>query len=385
MRILLAPMSDPGFLFPALAVGRELRRRGHQVTVAGRPGAAGVAEAAGLEFRPIGADEGFDAIRWYREGEAQYRAVREAARATGADALLTSVLCQGALPAAETLGLPVAVLGLATHLWPYASGGEGEPPQRSTREWRQDEMADRYRKLRADLGLAAQDEAAARRALLGDGFLLRGAAALEFPGAVLPEGVHQIGPCWWEPTAPEGELAALDERLARSGKPVVYVHLGRTFDHPSLWSWLARLFTGTPWQAVVELGRTPDLATDPSHRDLHAVRKPWMGPLLDRAELVLTNATTAPVLGALLHRRPLLVAPTGGEQLLLAAACLRAGIAHLLPDSPDSPDSPGGPAELLRAAATDPSVRARIDSLGRSMTDRQSAFQAADFVEKIAR
>ncbi|MGW2548204.1 hypothetical protein ACWC5I_46955, partial [Kitasatospora sp. NPDC001574] len=46
MNILLCPLSDGGYLYPALAAGRELRRRGHRVGVLGRAGAAAVVAEA---------------------------------------------------------------------------------------------------------------------------------------------------------------------------------------------------------------------------------------------------------------------------------------------------------------------------------------------------
>ena len=52
--------------------------------------------------------------------------ILRAAALVRADALVTSVLCHGALLAAELLDLPVVVLGLAAHLWDYAAGGGEE-------------------------------------------------------------------------------------------------------------------------------------------------------------------------------------------------------------------------------------------------------------------
>ena len=36
MNILMCPLSDGGYLYPSVAIGRELRRRGHRISVLGR-------------------------------------------------------------------------------------------------------------------------------------------------------------------------------------------------------------------------------------------------------------------------------------------------------------------------------------------------------------
>ena len=65
--------------------------------------------------------------RWHREIPAQYEAIRRAARDVHADVLVTSILCHGALLAAEALDLPVVVVGFAAHIWAYQDAN-GEPP-----------------------------------------------------------------------------------------------------------------------------------------------------------------------------------------------------------------------------------------------------------------
>ncbi|WP_165984199.1 glycosyltransferase, partial [Streptomyces sp. YIM 98790] len=333
MRILLCPHSDGGYLYPALALGRELLRRGHRVGVLGRASAAPVAAEAGLEFaaaEDYGGRRAFSVTWWGQTGLAQYRATVRAAREARADLLVTSVLCNGTLLAAEALDLPVVVTGLAVHLWDYRSGGEGEPPQGRTRENRTGETRRLYEAVREQAGLAARGSRWRDSPLTGDALLLRGAPALEYPGARLPRRVHHVGPLAWEPAPDPAETEAVREHLARSGKPVVYVHLGRVFGGRSLWPRLNAAFTGGPFQAVVEQGRSPDPQPAPG-ADILPVRKPWMGPLIDLAGLVLTNSTSAPVLSALLRGRPLAVSPNGSEQPLLAAACVRAGVAVRLP------------------------------------------------------
>lgn len=295
-----------------------------------------------------------------------------AVRQTRPDVLVTSVLCHGALVAAEAADLPVVVLGLAAHLWPYRSGTDA--PDAHDRTWRLMATLKHYGAVREAAGLAPRHDRFPDAPLLGAAFLLRGHPALEPPGAELPPAVRHVGPCWWEP-----EPTASDP-LPES-KPLAYVHLGRTFGGASLWPRLNAAFTSGTHRAVVELGRSgaPEAAQD---ADLIVGRRPWMGPLVDRADLVLTNATSAPVLAALLRGTPLLVAPNGSEQQVLAAGCLRAGVARRLPE-------PGASAATLRAAveetAHDPELRIRAREMAGLLAAGKSETHAADAVEAASR
>lgn len=381
MNVLLCPLSDPGFLYPVIGVGRELRRRGHAVCALGGTAAGPVVSGAGLAFLPAdqyGDARAFGVSRWSDRGGAQYVAVRRAAQQTGADVVVTSVLCHGALVAAEVLDLPVVVVGLATHLWSYRSGGTDEPQLSTPREWRSRETVRYYQLVRDQAGLPARRDAVPVTPLIGSGLLLRGDPALEYPGATLPAGVRHVGPCWWEPPAERARLRALRARVDRVGKPVVYVHLGRTFGGRSLWPRLNAAFTGGPFQAVVELGRSGEPRPAPG-ADITVVREPWMGPLVDWADLVLTNGTSAPVLWALRSGRPLVVAPAGSEQPLLAAACVRAGVAVRFPDRAGH-----GESAVLAAAAADPDLGARAAALGARLAGAPGAVRAADLVLSLA-
>lgn len=382
MNVLLCPLSDPGYLYPAIAVGLELQRRGDNVHVLGRTSAAGPATAAGLRYisaKEYGEPSVFTVGRWFHVAAGQYRTISRAALDVHADVLLTSLLCHGALFAGEVLDLPVVTLGFAAYLWPYAGGAQSEPVSPAARAWRLAGMFRHYLDARAEAGLPALAHAEpSHRRLVGTELLLRGCAELEYPGAVLPDAVTHVGPCRWEPQADSAELDRIDRHLRRIGKPVVYAHLGRIFGGTSPWPLLNSAFTGGPMQAVVELGRSDD-AQPTAGADLLTVREPWLGPLVDRSELVLTSATSAPVLGALSLAKPLAVMPAGSEQPLLAEACVRAGVAVRLSGEPAD-----AAVRLLNAAAGDPGLSARASQLATALAPDGPA-RAADRVEAAAR
>ncbi|MEU2078714.1 glycosyltransferase [Streptomyces sp. NPDC013489] len=383
MKILLCPLSDGGYLYPVLAAGRELRGRGHHVSVLARSSAGPVVAEAGLPCavaEDFGGHRAFSATWWGKTGAAQYRAVLRAARAARADLLVTSVLCNGALLAAEALDIPVAVVGLSAHLWDYRSGGDGEPHLGRTRESRTRDSLDLHAATREEVGLTGRAPRWAHDPLLGDALLLRGDPALEHPGAELPERVAHVGPLSWEPEPRQGELESVEEHLenAGGGKPVVYVHLGRFFGGRTLWPRLNEAFTGGPFQAVVEQGRSTDPAPAPE-ADILLVRKPWMGPLVEAADLVLANGTSAPVLSALLRGRPLVLSPNGSEQPLLTGACVRAGVAVRDPKTPSVDLS-----ALLESVSRDEGLRSRARALGDRLAAADGAARAADIVERVA-
>ncbi|GAB3125556.1 hypothetical protein GCM10027160_48390 [Streptomyces calidiresistens] len=382
MKVLLCPLSDGGYLYPAIAIGRELARRGHHVRVLGRSTAAPVVAGAGLPFtaaEDLGGRGAFSAARWGGAGPAQYRATVRAARAEGTDLLVTSVLCNGTLLAAETLDLPVVVVGLAVHLWDYRTGGNGEPHLGRTRANRTRESHLLYAGVREQVGLAGRAPRWDDSPLPGDALLLRGDPSLEYPGAELPARVVHVGPLAWEPTPDRAEIEEIRTRVARSDKPLVYVHLGRVFGGDSLWPRLNRLFTGGRFQAVVERGRSGEPRPAPG-ADILPVRKPWMGPLVGMAGMVLTNGTSAPVLAALLRGRAIVASPNGAEQPLLTLACVRAGVAARLPGSPSV-----DPRASLEAAWRDTDLRARARALGRGLAEADGAARAADIAERVAR
>jgi len=85
------------------------------------------------------------------------------------------------------------------------------------------------------------------------------------------------------------------------------------------------------------------------------------------------------VLGALAHGLPLGVSPGGSEQPLLAAACVRAGVAVAVAN-----EQTAGAAAVLESAWNDQGMRARAGELARRLASAGGAGLAADITVAVA-
>lgn len=95
MKVLLCPLSDPGFLCPVISVGLDLKSRGHDVLLIDDKIATPAAMASGLAYKDV-SDEtagAFSARRWFRIQQEQYQKVSQAAKEHRPDAIVTSALC----------------------------------------------------------------------------------------------------------------------------------------------------------------------------------------------------------------------------------------------------------------------------------------------------
>ena len=52
MKFLLLPVGSAGDVYPYVAIGSELKKRGHDITVVTNPHFEALIKAAGLRFRP---------------------------------------------------------------------------------------------------------------------------------------------------------------------------------------------------------------------------------------------------------------------------------------------------------------------------------------------
>src|SRR5688500_17780839 len=190
-RIVLATFGSPGDLHPFLAIGAELRARGHQPIVATSPLYRGQVAAAGLGFAPVRPDRLpsqpdpdlldraiLDRVRPATVFRAMFLpslrdSLEDLLSATeGADAVVTHTLASAARLAAEARGLPWVsavmqpmgylsayeppLIGPRAISWIFRGLGPASTrPILSLARRLTDAWATEWRDLRAELGLAA--------------------------------------------------------------------------------------------------------------------------------------------------------------------------------------------------------------------------------------
>jgi UDP:flavonoid glycosyltransferase YjiC (YdhE family) len=220
-RILLGAFGDPGHAFPMIALGRALRRRGHEVTLQTWQRWRAHVEAEGMSFAPA------PEYRVFPSGPEPldfYEAVVHATRDTlplvervDPHTVVADILTLAPGLAAEISGVPYATL--IPHVYPH--GGAGHPiyslgarlPRTAPGRvlWRRaarlvDRGLERGRvelnDVRLQLGLPplAHVHGGISRRLA----IVATLPQLEYP-RVWPEHVHVVGPLMWEPPAQDVE------------------------------------------------------------------------------------------------------------------------------------------------------------------------------------
>jgi len=125
VRVLVGAFGDPGHAFPAIALGRALRRAGHEVVLETWGRWRPAAEAEGLRFAPAPEYHVFPTRqRPLKPYEAVARATgttRELVRTVAPDVVVADILTLAPALAGELEGVPVATL--IPHVDPRAASG----------------------------------------------------------------------------------------------------------------------------------------------------------------------------------------------------------------------------------------------------------------------
>lgn len=369
MRALLCTCASPGFAFPMIGLGLALSRRGHETALATGARLGPLVESAGLERIPRGEPDGpsFHLATWMEPEEValQLKHLQFAVRRFRPDVLVAQPLTLGPLIYGAEAHLPVAVLGLATYLWPAS----GDP---SYRAWLHSDMVRCLNEARELLRLEPVPDEPRCSPLLGDVFMLRSERALEGPLDDHPDRVHFVGDCLWEPDGEDPELRDWLTTAEEAGEPVLYVQQGATFDLPRFWPLLVEALANQPVRVAASLGRM--------HGDAGALpRRFFTRPhvsqeaVLRHARAVICSGNTTAILGAASHGIPALVLPGGGEQPILAERLLQAGAGLVRdPRTVSADDLLAAVEELLR----DPRLDAAARRLGAELA-RVPRFQCA--------
>src|SRR5258708_10707919 len=253
------------------------------------------------------------------------------------DVMLSSTLALGPLIAGELADLPVAVLGLATYLWPVALPGGGHRSADPLAEYRHREMVALYNATRGLFGLSQSPAALEASPLLGSLYLLQTVPLFHPLTDHLPARVRLIGSCLHEPEPPDAELV---EWLDGAG-PLVYVQHGSVFRAgDTFWPALDAASDELGLRVAASMERLR--GAPPASRDARRLLRGHVpqASVLEQARAVVGSANTTAVLGAITHGLPLLVFPPGGEQPPLPPRLPPLCPPPLLPASPPSPPVP---------------------------------------------
>jgi len=387
MRALFCSFESPGFLFPAIGLAAALRGRGHQVAFVTDRTAEPRLRGAGLERLPRDDRDGrsFETGEWFRPLAValQVKHIEYAMARFAPDLLVSQALALGPLVVRARCGIPVAVQGLATYLWPCGAGSVASAATTRRRGYRHQTMLRHFNEARVLAGLPASDSEPEDSPLIGDLFQLRSVRELHGAADSLPPRAHFAGACLWEPGEPDDELAAWIVAARNAGRPIVYVHHGRACGGQAFWrSLLAGFADGRLRIAAATRSLSAEWEAALPAGAFHLRRKVEQSRVLRYADLMIGNAVSSAVLGALSHGVPCLLIPSGGEQLDLADQVERAGAGRIL--TPREVTA----AALRRAVShmlADVSLRRRARELQRAFARLPGFTAAAQQLEWLTR
>lgn len=392
MRFLVAAFGDAGHVFPAIALGRALRARGHEVTIETWEERREVVEGAGLGF--VAAEE----YRMFPPPDPDSPEGAHAAEAAKAllplleemrpHAVVSDILTLAPTLAAEKEGLPLATL--IPHIYPVVEPGRpffavGLQPARTPAGravWRTGQRALEIglrqgrrdlNRQRARLDLPPIDRF--HGGISPDLALVATFPQLEYPRR-WPAGVEVTGPMTFEMPHPEIELPVGDDPLVLVAPSTAHDsdnHLVRTA--------LAAL-AGEPVRVVATTNRVAPQR--PIDVPANAVLVDWLSysQLMPAASLVVSHGGHGTVARALAAGTPVLICPIVGDMSETAMRVAWAGCGLSLPWRLCRP----GP--LLWAAQRllgDPSFAERAAELAAWAEENDGAKRGAELVERLAR
>lgn len=392
MRFVVAAFGDAGHAFPAFALARELRGRGHDVLVESWEEWQGAVEGEGLRFEPaqqymVFPPPGPDTP----QGQIVARAARALAGLMGEfrpDLVVSDILTRAPALAAEVAGVPGATL--IPHVYPVVEEGQpmyslGFAPARTPVGrvgWRATmpvlEMGlrqgrDELNEIRERLGLAPQNRfhggISEELALVGT------YPQLEYPRS-WPRGTHVTGPLFFELPADEVEVPA--------GNGPLVVVAPSTAQDPEC-RMLRAALAGLADEPVRVLATTnrhePE---EPIEAPANAVLVDWLPytQVMTQADLVVSHGGHGTVCRALQAGAPVLVCPAVGDMAENGARVSWAGVGESVPRRFVTPR---GIKLGVRRVLGDPRYRERARAISEWSARNDGAARAAELCEGAAR
>lgn len=409
-RIAVAVPSIPGHLNPATTLGKELSRRGHEVTVFAFADGEARVRSAGLNFCPVATDlfppgemrrsvehlgtlDGFKAVRctitlFKRASRAWMRDLPQLLREHRIDLLLADQTEPGAFTVGEHLRLSTVILCNALAIQPDPLVPPFATPWPAPTSWLE---RLRVRWTYATMSLLCADfhgVVNAQRRRWGLDRIPTQITVLpqfthvsqqpewfDLPRA-MPSNFHYSGP--WHRHSDAEQPTFPWERL--DGRPLIYASLGTLQNRiDATFRTIAKSCDGLEAQLVIALGSKSrsDLPKFPG--DPIVVPFAPQVELLRRASLVITHAGLNTALETLSAGVPMVALPVTNDQPGVAARLRHLGVAEVLLKDQLREDR-------LRAAVqsmlTHQGIRSRAQELASRLKQNDGVSRAADVVER---
>ncbi len=215
-------------------------------------------------------------------------------------------------------------------------------------------------------------------------YLVPGAPELDHGRPDLPPSVRYVGPCLWDgppdqpPPAWVGEIPA--------GRPCVLVDEGALYTRePRLLRMAARALADLPLSVVLLAGR----GRDPSALDLgplasNVTLRPHapLSGLLPRAQALIANGNTEPVLAALQAGLPLVVLPSIWDQAELAWRVQESGVGLRLASWTCTPPRMR---QAVQRVLEEPAFRERAAAMRAALARQGGPARAVRLIEDLLR
>ncbi|MBJ7331187.1 MAG: glycosyltransferase [Solirubrobacteraceae bacterium] len=385
-RVLLGAFGDPGHVFPCMALGRELRRRGHDVAIHTAEKWRTHGEAEGFRF--FAAPEyGLELtngvpLKPYQAVATATGQASEVVAAFRPDLVVADILTLAPALAGELAGLPVATL--VPHVypdpldgWPPYSLGARLPRTAIGRAlWRR--LTGPMLNKGLDLGMRECNET---RALVGlpprpwvhngqsdELVMVATMPQLEYP-RTWPEHVHVVGPLIWEPPTEDVELPPGDAPLV-----LVAPSTAQDEEHRLLRAAVAGL-ADLPVRVLATWNRRNVTAQIDVPDNARVVEWVSYARTMPQCDVVVCHAGHGTVARALASGCRVVAVPAGGDMNENAARVDWAGVGVRLPRRATTPRAIG---LAVGRALAKPEIGDHVAAAQAWVAEQDGASRAAD-------
>lgn len=402
-----------GHLNPMTTLGRELKQRGHRVTVLGITDAQSKTLAAGLEFREIGGSEftggmrkeslaklgklsGLAALKYtvYLVQQSAAMLLQQgpaAVKQAGIEALIVDQLSPGGGTIADYLDIPFISSGGCLlpnqeegvppffTSWNYSPSpwarlrNQGAyylfnrlelPIQQLLNEYRQRWKLSPYSHPNNQYSQLAQ--------------LIQLPAELDFPRQELPQCLHYTGP-YHNPSSREPAPFPYEQL---TGQPLIYASMGTIQNRlPGIFQCIAKACEGLDVQLVISLGgsTSPKSLGKLPGSPLVVEYAPQL-ELLQKATLTITHAGPNTVLESLSNGVPMVAIPITNDQPGTAARLAWAGTGEMIPLARLSVPRLR---EAIKRVLTENSYKQNAVRLQKAIESAGGVSRSADIIEQV--